>query len=1642
MKNLLILTHELNSFLEDLRHFSGEKLATEELPEFMHFAEHYFSRYPMEDIVGRHLTDMFGCVYQLWRFLCNFDGDNPKLQLFNPELDLDGWVCPHTVLIILQNDMPFLVDSIRIELNRRNIAIHTIKSTVLMVQRDEKNKFVKLHDVGEEGNSTHKEALVYLEINLLTEEDELKGITQSLLSVLAELVTVVHDFQPMLQAVQAAENNLHYAKESVAAANVIESQKFLTWLSDNNFTFLGYKEYNFVKQGNKKFLRENNQNRLGIFAFKRGTEDYSEVGNLHPGIARFHLAPQVLTFSKSSVRSRIHRQAYSDYVVVKRFDAKGEMIGEVRFLGLYTSNVYTMSPSKIPLVRDKVGKVFDRSGLNRNGHDGKILKRILETFPRDELFLSNNSELYDTVTGVAQINERYQVRLFMRRDPFGKFISCLIYIPRDVFTTQIRLSIQALIGQTIHATECEFNTYFSESILARVHLVFKIDQHLPLEYDQAKLESRIREMTRSWEDHLHTSLIESFGEEKAMRVLAEYRNAFSSSYKENFESRTAVHDITSIAELKTENDIAMSFYQPVGAQPNIVRFKIFRKGATIELSDIIPVLEHLGLRVLSENPYSIQTQSDGVIWLHDFQLSYNLPYILDVLQVKSLFQEAFSAIWHKKTDNDSFNKLVLSAELNWREVFVLRAYASYMRQTLFNFSEHYIADALVSNRDITRQLIALFNQKFNPAFVANVEQATTVLDALREAIVVNLNAVQNLNEDRILRRFLMLINGSLRTNYFQPENGGAKNYLSIKLSPRTISDIPEPRPLYEIFIYSLRVEGVHLRGGKVARGGLRWSDRIQDYRTEVLGLVKAQQVKNAVIVPSGAKGGFVCKQMPQPQSPQPSQNVSREAIQMEGIECYKIFVRGLLDLTDNIVDGKVFSPPNVVRYDDDDPYLVVAADKGTSTFSDIANDISAEYKYWLGDAFASGGSQGYDHKGMGITARGAWISVMRHFKEKDINIQQQDFTVMGIGDMAGDVFGNGMLLSKHICLVAAFNHMHILIDPNPDSTISFVERQRLFTTPKTGWGDYDKTLISAGGGIFNRDAKFIHITAEMKQRFDIHEETLTPAELMNCLLKAPIDLIWNGGIGTYVKSSNETHADVGDKANDNVRINGNQLRCKVFGEGGNLGMTQRGRIEYCLAGGMGAIGTSGSGSGACNTDFIDNAGGVDCSDHEVNIKILLNEIVSSGDLTAKQRNKLLVEMTDNVAQLVLKNIYRQTQAISIAETESLARSVEYRRFMTTLESQKRLSRRLEFLPTDDVLLERQTHNRGLTRPELAILISYAKAVLKEDLTVSDIADDIYMVAFIESAFPQKVAQLYPQQLYHHRLRREIVATQVANDMVNNMGISFAQRLIESTGAKAGDVAKAYVVARDIYRMESFVQGVQELDYKVPAKLQIKLLIGMIRRVRRATRWFLRNRRSHIEPAIEVNLFAPVVSKITEQLPQLLKGDSLEVWTENVKYLQKSGIPEYLILHATETSYLYSGLSVAEAARRSGRSLELVTAMYFLLGEYLSLPWFATQISDLHVETFWQAMARETYMDDLESQLRALTISLVHSVSDTVSIDAVIQQWSLQQTILIQRWKVMVNELQASSGTDFAVFSVALRDLLDLAQATQHSKIEL
>jgi glutamate dehydrogenase len=1601
---------ESENFLLELSSHAREQLEAAEVPLFIEFAGQFLNRYPLEELPGRHFGDVFGLIYHAFRMLKRFDRSAPKIQIFNSNIAEQGWSSPHTMLMVVQRDMPFLVDSIRMELNRRNIAIHTIKSTVIAVARDDQHELLSF-----EGPEAQKEAAIVLAIRQHTREADLFDIKAAIASVLHEVESVVADYQPMLGMLEAAVDNLNQATQE-GVTGVDESQAFLRWLMDNHFTFLGYSEYAFSTDGERRELREQPEKRLGVFRLQGDAASDDLLDEPAPGIANFHLSPQLIRLSKSAKRARVNRKAYADYIVVKRFNSDGEVCGEGRFLGLYTSAAYARAPMQVPLLREKVAHVFKRSGLDPASHDGKALRQILNTFPRGELLLANSNELFDMATGVARINERYMVRLFMRPDSCGKFVSCLVYIPRDVFATRIRLQIQELIGAALHSHDCEFITTFSESILARVYIVFKINPGQALDYDIQALQTKIEEIIRSWDDHLQDAFYEAVGEEKAVLLLEEYRQAFPTAYKEKYSARAAVQDILTIETLTEPNALAMNFYQQVNAPTDQVRFKITQGHHPLELSDVIPVLEHLGLRVLVENSFEIRNRQNKSIWLHDFKLSHSLATNIDIHAIKQNFQDAFAAIWNQRAESDEFNRLVLSARLNWREVVLLRAYANYLHQTQFNFTQSYIANALLNQVGITRNLVALFKAKFDPRLnTASREKNDERIERLQQKILDGLEGVANLNEDRILRRYLLLIGATLRTNYFQlTDEQREKEYLSIKLSPRAIADLPEPRPLYEIFVYSPRVEGVHLRGGKVSRGGLRWSDRLQDYRTEVLGLVKAQQVKNAVIVPSGAKGGFVCKQI-KPGS-------SRDEQQQEAIACYQIFIRGLLDLTDNLVEGQLVTPPQLVRFDEDDPYLVVAADKGTASFSDIANGIAAEYEFWLGDAFASGGSQGYDHKSMGITARGAWISVQRHFKEQGIDVQRENFTVIGIGDMSGDVFGNGLLRSDKACLVAAFNHQHIFIDPTPDAERSFRERERLFKLPRSSWMDYEKNLISAGGGIFSRDAKSIAVTPQMQACFAIAAEQLTPNELIHALLKAPVDLLWNGGIGTYVKASTESHSDVGDKTNDAVRVDGNELRCKVIGEGGNLGMTQRGRVEYALQG------------GACNTDFIDNAGGVDCSDHEVNIKILLNETVANGDLTRKQRNQLLADMTDDVAQLVLHNNYRQTQAITIAQAEALHRSAEYRRFINILQNQGRLDRKLEFLPDDDVLIERQAHEKSLTRPELAILVSYAKSALKEDLVSDDFADDPFVAGFIEGAFPQRICTEFSEPLYQHRLRREIIATQVANDLVNNMGISFAQRLMDSTGTSASEVAKAYIIARQVFQLDTYWQAVEQLDYKIPAALQIELMTHMMRRIRHASRWFLRNRHGKLQPAVEINNFTDTVQATLKHLPDLLREPVLQQWQTQMNSLREAGVPEHLAEQAATPGYLLSGLSIVEVALHQERDVALVAGLYVALICYLDLPWFAQQIADVKVENFWQAMARESYLDDLEQQVRHLVAGLLNEVSSVEEVDKAVADWSERQPHALQRWQAMINDMKSSGLNDFAVISVALRSLRGLKYA--------
>ncbi|MEW5248469.1 NAD-glutamate dehydrogenase [Microbulbifer sp. 2201CG32-9] len=1619
MNKATVITDSRDELLQQVSALARAKLGDQAEP-VMAFAARFLHQYPLEDLAGRRLADLYGCIYTCWDFIQQRQPGRPKVRVFNPRLEDDGWECSHTVVAVLQRDMPFLVDSVRIEINSRETVIHSIKSTVMQLRRDSGGRLSELLSRSPSGEGpapgADTEALIYVEINLDSSEDRAAALSEAIAEVLGEVELVVDDYMPMLDTCSAMEDQLYKGVAS-DEADLREACAFLQWMRDGSFTFLGYREYEFCQQGDNKVLCEVEERRLGIFKKLEEAAVPTPETAFNEGKQRFYQGPNYLTFAKSSVKSRVHRLAYSDYVTVKRYDSAGEVIGESAFMGLYTSPVYTESPIKIPIIRRKMASVLDSSGLSPHTHDGKALRRILDTFPRDELFQSSARELFHTVMGVLSMNERAHIRLFMRRDPFGKFVTATVYVPREQFNSDVRETICAHISKTINAKESDFTTYFSESILARVHFVFRVSPEEQVDINVARLEAQIVDITRSWEDVFQKSLIDSLGEEEGNRQFSIYGQAFPAGYREDFDPRIAVQDVAAIQNLSAENRVAMSFYQPVGAAPGSLRFKVFNWGSGLTLSDVIPVLENLGLRVMGEFPYTIRPRASTDVWMHEFHLEFGLPARVDAQASRGMFQDAFAAIWSGVAESDAFNRLVLAARLNWREVSMLRAYARYLKQIKFSASQPYIAATLASHVEITRNLVALFRAMFDPRINTSNKQDQTRVERLISKIHDGLDGVDNLNEDQVIRRYLDLILATLRTNFFQlDENEQPKDYISIKFGPRNIPNIPEPRPEFEIFVYSPRVEGVHLRGGKVARGGLRWSDRLEDFRTEVLGLVKAQNVKNAVIVPSGAKGGFVVRK--------PPVDGSREAMLEAGIDCYKTFVRGLLDITDNLRDGEAVPPQLVVRRDADDPYLVVAADKGTATFSDIANGIAAEYDFWLGDAFASGGSQGYDHKKMGITARGAWVSVQRHFREMDVDVQKEDFSVIAIGDMAGDVFGNGMLLSEHICLRAAFNHLHIFIDPNPDATTSFAERQRLFALPRSSWRDYETGLISKGGGVFDRRVKSIAITPEMKAAFAIEADRLNPNELINALLKAPVDLIWNGGIGTYVKASSENHGDVGDKANDAVRVDGRELRARVFGEGGNLGMTQRGRIEFALNGGR------------CNTDFIDNAAGVDCSDHEVNIKILLNKVVANGDLTDKQRNQLLEEMTDSVSDLVLHNNYRQTQALSVAEFQVPERLDEYRRTINALESEGRLRRTLEFIPDNEQITERHNQEQYLTRPELSVLISYVKVKLKEELLQAEIIDNAHVRQAVESAFPLELVARYRELVYEHPLRRQIVATQLANELVNNMGITFFNRLSGATGADINTIAAAYVSARDVYLMNEFQQSVASLDYQVPAQLQIELLDSMAGRVRRAARWFIRNRRGDLEPGTDNVLFGELVQRVIKALPEVLSGEPRREWESRYQTLLLEKVPEPIALLAASPTYLYSALGISQTSRTSEWPVEEVARVYFRLADTLDLQWFGNQIIALPVDSFWQAQARETSMDDLDSQLSSLAVNILRLARDAdLDVDGAISRWSAIMAPAIERWENVLGELKAVPTGDFAMFVVALRELMYLANAT-------
>ncbi|TMH63040.1 MAG: NAD-glutamate dehydrogenase, partial [Betaproteobacteria bacterium] len=1340
-----------------------------------------------EDLLERQPADLYGAALSHWNFARKRESGRARVRVFNPSIEEHGWQSTHTIVEIVNDDMPFLVDSVAMEVNRHGLTLHLVNHPIVAVERAADGA---LSGLAADGSKTRRlESFIHVEVDRTTDTAAMEALAIDITRVLDDVRAAVDDWQSMQTKARTIAANVATTPPPLPGDEIAEGVAFINWLADNHFTFLGYRCHDLVTVEGQDALQTVPGSSLGILRETRSKDVGTRFAALPPEVRAYARRPELLIITKSTSRSTVHRPGFLDYIAIKRFNTKGEVCGEDRFLGLFTSAAYSAKPADIPLLRHKTSNVIRRAHLPPGGHAEKALINILDTYPRDELFQTSEEELLRIATGILHLGDRQRFRLFVRHDPFERFVTCLIYAPRENYTTELRQKWQELLMQAFNGTSSDFNVHLSESPLAQVMMTVRTTPgHIP-DYDVRGLEALLVASARRWEDDLKDALIEALGEARGNTLFRAFGAAFPAGYREDFAARAAVHDIEMMDRLADAQPLGMSLYRPLEAPPGVMRFKLFHLGGPVPLSYSLPMLEHMGLEVIDERPHRIAPEGRQPIWMHDLgMLAPNVDTEVEIDALHGVFEDAFGRVFRGEVENDDFNRLVVRARLPAAEIVILRAYAKYLRQIGFALSQSFIEATLSAHADIAAMLIDLFKLRFDPD--AGAGMGAKAAEQMR-AIEGALERVDNLSEDRVLRQYLALILATLRTNFWTDH---AKDFLSFKFDPAKVPGLPEPKPMFEIFVYSTRFEGVHLRGGKVARGGLRWSDRLEDFRTEVLGLMKAQMVKNTVIVPVGSKGGFVLKRAPSP--------ADRDAYMKEGVACYQNYLRGLLDLTDNRVGDRIVPPPRVKRHDPDDPYLVVAADKGTATFSDYANGISKEYGFWLGDAFASGGSAGYDHKVMGITARGAWESVKRHFREMGTDTQTTDFTVAGIGDMSGDVFGNGMLLSRHIKLVAAFDHRHIFLDPNPDAAVGSAERERLFKLPRSSWGDYDTSLISPGGGVYPRSAKSIAVTPEVAKALAVRTEVMTPTELVNAILKAPVDLLYNGGIGTYVKAKSETNVQVGDRANDALRVNGRELRCKVVAEGGNLGCTQLGRIEYALSGGR------------IYTDAIDNSAGVDTSDHEVNIKILLGLPIAEGELTEKQRNVLLAEMTDDVAALVLRDNYFQTQALSVMNRIAPHLLDAQQRFIQFLEKGGRLNRALEYLPTDDEIVERRARGTGLATPEVAVLLAYSKIWLYDELLASRLPDDTWIETALARYFPTGLRERYAPYMTRHPLKRDIIATHVTNSMVNRVGSTYVHRLMETTGAKPYEIVRAYLLSREIFGFVPLWQAIEALDNKV------------------------------------------------------------------------------------------------------------------------------------------------------------------------------------------------------------------------------------
>lgn len=1546
------------------------------------------------------------------------------INIYNPDKSDGPSASPchigHTIVEIVADDVPFLVDSVTAEINNRGIGVHLALHPVIRTRRKSTGQISEILETGILGADKDVLTESFIQLHIDEQPDaRIAEIKSGLMDVLGDVFLAVSDWRLMRNELFGLAAEMEQLTQNLALEDVSEVRDFLRWVHDDHFTLLGYREYEFSGSGAKAQVSVAKNSGLGVLRDDKRVvfQELHDLAKMPAEVRAFIEKPDLLMITKTDEKSRVHRPVLMDSIGIKRLDARGRVIGQRIFVGLFTASAYNKSARDIPLLRRKIQNTFDDAALSLSSHDGKALLNILETFPRDELFQISQEQLLETSLGILHLQDRQRVALFLRKDDFERFFSCLIYVPRDRYTTDLRRKFQAILEETLNGTVSDHYARLGEEALARLHLVVKTTPGEIPAFNRKQLEARIAETAKSWSDRLGGALINAHGEREGIRLLDSYSDAFGRGYEDRFNPMETMDDINKIEMTYVFGRLGLNLYELNASEGPPLRFKVYQPRQPVALSDVLPMLEDLGLRVMEELPFRVRPKgADYKVIIHDFGLEPRGPIPGNSDDVRHRFHEAFDHIWEGNMESDGLNALILMGGLDWREVTVLRAYTKYLRQAGIAFSEDYMARTLNEHAKIARAIVDLFKARFAlTKSAADKSKTQRTAARISTKIYKMLDDVNSADQDLILRRYINLINVTLRTNFHQNDDEGeAKTWLSFKLLSSEVEALPLPRPKYEIFVYSPEFEGIHLRFGNVARGGLRWSDRREDFRTEVLGLVKAQQVKNAVIVPVGSKGGFVVKNPPGP-------GASRDEFMQSGIACYKTFIRGLLDLTDNLdAKGHVLVPKNVTRWDGDDPYLVVAADKGTATFSDIANSVSEEYGFWLGDAFASGGSQGYDHKKMGITARGGWESVKRHFREMNIDIQNEDFTVVGVGDMSGDVFGNGMLLSKHTKLVAAFNHMHIFIDPNPDAGKSFKERNRLFNLARSGWDDYNEKLMSKGGGIFDRHAKWVELSKEIQALLGTNQGRMSPGDLIVKVLKLDADLLWFGGIGTYIKSTTESHVDAGDRTNDAIRQDAIDIRARVIGEGANLGMTQRGRVEYALNGGR------------LNADSIDNSAGVDCSDHEVNIKILLDAQVQQKKLTQRARNTLLQRMTEEVGDLVLWDNYEQTQAMSLIQARGLDLVDHQIRLMRMLEKSGRLNRQVEFLPDDEALIERAQTGQGLTRPEIAVLMPYSKIWLFDEMIDSDLPDDPFLNRDLTRYFPAPLQTKYAEGISKHRLRREIIATRVTNSLINRVGGTFISQIVEKTGMKPSEIARAFIVARETFGVRTLWSAIEALDNKIPAVAQTAMLLDINRLLARATMWFLRCGPQPLALEATVMRFQAGVAQLANNLPTLLPAHYGTDMHRNAEVYTRDGVPKDLSVRIAGLVNLASATDMVELAERHKLDPSQVAKLYFAVGSRFRLGRLRAACEALDGESHWQKLAVAALIEELfghQMQLTENVLSTGKSISDPLRA---IKQWEGVARASIDRAEQLLSELWAGDISDISMIAVASRALKSLA----------